>query len=709
MNASMRGQILLLFAASLIVVIAVAGLLIDGGFLLSNQRQAQAAADTGALAAAQAVNDSLDPTAAARTVASANGFVDPLKDCDGALSPNQGVEVNLPPVGGLHIGDDHYVEVITTRAMRTAFAKAFGMPCLLVSARAVARISSSSVATCSFCVLTKWAGDGSDNSFTMDNTGHMRVDGDILISGPAITGPCTPGPGNFRVCGTALHLYHTGGTPGDLTHLSARTISIAGGWSSAAGTQAKADGLAADLDGTDCDWHPDPLGYPSAGYPTANVCVGMPPLLDPYNLNDDNQIDPPDAFQMDVPEEGVDGCPDDGYDPNDGGDPDYPDVQVPTGSSGSPNKLNLSGTTPGGHFFTICPGLYFGGFSVVGDNRNVHVKMMPGVYFMIGGGFTVSGTASIDGSAGVFIYNSGGTQSFSKYTDAGVGLVPTCTPGSPPPPRCLTVDLTGPNSTNAEVEVTYTLTLTRPTSPPGLLAPVGGTVDFYDGPDLITDPDCEDVALVPVNATKAKADCLITYAEFGTRWITAVYSGDPIYAPVGDNKSTNINPNANLSIQDVFLCTGPVCGATGACNSGGPCNQILLHAPPAGEPYAGLLIFQDRTSSQPIRLWPGLGLPDCVGSGSPPSWMTDGVPGGPNPTADVPDPCGGIGGLSGTIYAPKSKTVGGSDGDATVNIQADGVANLQIIAGRISAFYNRDLRLAFREEAFANGAIRLVE
>jgi hypothetical protein len=89
--------------------------------------------------------------------------------------------------------------------------------------------------------------------------------------------------------------------------------------------------------------------------------------------------------------------------------------------------------------------------------------------------------------------------------------------------------------------------------------------------------------------------------------------------------------------------------------------------------------------------------------------MTAGVPGGPNPGASVPNPCGAIGGLSGTIYAPKSKTTGGSDGDAKVNIKAEGVANLQIIAGRISALFNRDLRLAFRPEAFANGAIRLVE
>ena len=42
--------------------------------------------------------------------------------------------------------------------------------------------------------------------------------------------------------------------------------------------------------------------------------------------------------------------------------------------------------------------------------------MMPGIYYMVGGGasggggFVVSGTASIDGSAGVMIYLTGGTS-----------------------------------------------------------------------------------------------------------------------------------------------------------------------------------------------------------------------------------------------------------------------------------------------------------
>jgi hypothetical protein len=694
MNVSMRGQILLLFAASLIVVVAMAGLLIDGGFLLSTQRQGQAAADTAALAAAQAANDGDDPIAAARAVATLNGFVDPLIDCDGASSPNEGVDVNQPPSSGPHAGSNDYVEVITTRAMRTAFAKAFGMPCFLVSARAVARISSSAVPTCNFCVLTKWGGDGSDNPFLMDNTGHLRVDGDILVNGKAITGSCSPS-GAYTVCGKALHLYHTGGTPGDITHLSARTIALAGGWESLGGTQAKADVLAADDDGTPCDTHPDPNAYGPAGYPPSNVCVGMPPMDDPLAL-----IEKPLGSNYARPEKGTDPCP------NDGDDPDYPTVKVPTGSLGSPAKLSLTGGTSGGPYFTICPGLYFGGFSVVGNFSHVYVKMVPGVYFMVGGGFQVGGTAFIDGSEGVTIYNSGGSQSFSHSTAPYTGIVPTCTPGTPPPaaPQCkvLTAALTGPSSSNVEVPDLYTLTLTVPAGQP---LPTGD-VDFYDGDELIVVPNCEDVALTFVSATKVKATCTITYTEFGTRWITAIYSGDPVWKATDKDKQTTVNPNANLGIDDVDICTGSACGASAPCTQGGACT-VVLHAPGPDGDYPGMLIFQDRTSSLGLRFWPHFGLDPCAGSGNPPPWMTAGVPGEPNEDEDVPQPCGALGGMSGTIYAPYSRT--GTGWDAAVNLRADGVANLQVIAGRIALQYNTDARFAYDASQFAGGAIQLVE
>ena len=48
-----KGQILVLFAVGLVVMIAVAALLVDGGQIYMNRRTAQASADAAALAGAQ--------------------------------------------------------------------------------------------------------------------------------------------------------------------------------------------------------------------------------------------------------------------------------------------------------------------------------------------------------------------------------------------------------------------------------------------------------------------------------------------------------------------------------------------------------------------------------------------------------------------------------------------------------------------------------
>ena len=76
-----HGQMIVLFALFLIAIIAMAGLLIDGRMAWANRRQAQTAADTAALAAAQ-------------LVAGANGF-GAGTDCAG--NPLNGVTVNSPP------------------------------------------------------------------------------------------------------------------------------------------------------------------------------------------------------------------------------------------------------------------------------------------------------------------------------------------------------------------------------------------------------------------------------------------------------------------------------------------------------------------------------------------------------------------------------------------------------------------------------------
>ena len=151
--AGRRGGIAIFVAFLLTVLVGALAFALDGGLLLDNKRQVQAAADAAALAAAtqlfvkypaiQASNfTSYDPggtaTAAAFASAAANGYAN-----DGTTSS---VTVNLPPQSGPFTGRVAYVEVIITYYQQRWFSSIWGTAAVPISARAVAR--------------GRWAGDG---------------------------------------------------------------------------------------------------------------------------------------------------------------------------------------------------------------------------------------------------------------------------------------------------------------------------------------------------------------------------------------------------------------------------------------------------------------------------------------------------------------------------------------------------------------------
>lgn len=72
---SERGQLLVIFALALIAMVAMVGLIIDGGDTFLQRRDEQNVADAAAMAAGYAYVNSQDPTAAAQAVAAANGYV----------------------------------------------------------------------------------------------------------------------------------------------------------------------------------------------------------------------------------------------------------------------------------------------------------------------------------------------------------------------------------------------------------------------------------------------------------------------------------------------------------------------------------------------------------------------------------------------------------------------------------------------------------
>ncbi len=96
------GQILVIFALSLVVLISMTGLALDGGSAFSQRRDQQTAADMAALAAANDYlinNSEAQAVDAARGIASSNGFVDGIDgtvvDVDVDISNGVGVTVGI--------------------------------------------------------------------------------------------------------------------------------------------------------------------------------------------------------------------------------------------------------------------------------------------------------------------------------------------------------------------------------------------------------------------------------------------------------------------------------------------------------------------------------------------------------------------------------------------------------------------------------------
>src|SRR5690348_14281185 len=83
-HANEQGQMVVLFTLVLLVMVAVAGMLLDGGMASQTRRQAQAAADTAALAAAQQIAIGASGATAAQSIAASNGFSASVTNCSGA-------------------------------------------------------------------------------------------------------------------------------------------------------------------------------------------------------------------------------------------------------------------------------------------------------------------------------------------------------------------------------------------------------------------------------------------------------------------------------------------------------------------------------------------------------------------------------------------------------------------------------------------------
>jgi len=127
-----RGQMLVLFALALVGLIGMVGLIIDGGDTALQRRDQQNVADAAAMAAGYASLNGQDPTAAAQSVAAANGYTDGTDDTTVTVTIN---------------ADETQMTVDVTRPHRNYFSGILGFASWQVSATATVEAGVPNVAS----------------------------------------------------------------------------------------------------------------------------------------------------------------------------------------------------------------------------------------------------------------------------------------------------------------------------------------------------------------------------------------------------------------------------------------------------------------------------------------------------------------------------------------------------------------------------------
>lgn len=152
------GQVMILTALGLVLLLGATGLAVDVGTLYRAKRVAQAAADSGAITAAMELPFG-DATTAARADASLNGVTN---GSNGAT-----VTVNNPPLAGPNAGNASFVEVIASTSQSLFFLNILNKTSTSVNARAVATLSASQN-----CIYTLGT---SGTDFLINGSGYLTA------------------------------------------------------------------------------------------------------------------------------------------------------------------------------------------------------------------------------------------------------------------------------------------------------------------------------------------------------------------------------------------------------------------------------------------------------------------------------------------------------------------------------------------------------
>ncbi len=165
------GQVVILLAVSLTVILGFVGLATDVGVMIHDKRNLQIAADAAAVAGAKQLQINLpgNAIAAAKAASSANGYTDGQNGVT--------VTINTPPTSGPNTGLSGFVEAIVQYSQPTFFMRVLGINSSLIGGRAVAFDGANSGTGC-LTALNQSAGDTIhlQGSFNVDAPGCTVID-----------------------------------------------------------------------------------------------------------------------------------------------------------------------------------------------------------------------------------------------------------------------------------------------------------------------------------------------------------------------------------------------------------------------------------------------------------------------------------------------------------------------------------------------------
>lgn len=180
------GQTMLLLAVCIFAMLGILGLVLDGGRIYFEKRRAQAAADAGAMAAAQELRRGLRTPEWVRSSAVNDTELNGYSDEDSTIL------VSAPPSSGPRSADDNFAEVRIRRILPTTFIRAVGMRTAEINVRSVAGLLPDQF----FCIYA--LDTDASGGFTNNGTSTFEANCGIMvnsIAGDAFrglgTGACT--------------------------------------------------------------------------------------------------------------------------------------------------------------------------------------------------------------------------------------------------------------------------------------------------------------------------------------------------------------------------------------------------------------------------------------------------------------------------------------------------------------------------------------